>query len=136
MTERLYKAFISVNSGVTYHGVNGDIVTDDVNMLLKQKKATVAELTAICDAMDDVTVALSTLERLTAKHMPAQTGGHCSGLMGAWEDNSLLKMFFTIMDSSLEFDGGIQNVNRKIRKAIKKHPKRFKKRINKKAVKK
>ena len=128
MTKELYQAFTGIKTGLTYHGIHGDIVTADVEMLLRTKQATVAELEAICDAIDGVTSALSVLERLTAKHMPAQTGGHCSDLQGNWKDNSLLKMFFEIMDSSLVFDGGVQNVNRKIRRVLKKQPKVFKKR--------
>ncbi len=105
-----------VQSGVTHTGISNNELETDIQMLLESDHVDLPDLRALCSAITDTTKSLESLYALIEKHMMHKTNGSCHGL-DILGNNRLLSMFFN-SGTTMEFNGGIENVKRKVERIL------------------
>lgn len=106
----------AIHAGVP-EGIRIDQLQRDIEMLISQGDVTVESLIETAKAIDSVTESLDGLYSLIEKHMPHKTAGHCDGL-GVSGDNRLLSMLFAIQYTTIQFNGGIGQVNKRVKNIL------------------
>lgn len=106
----------SIQAGVPA-GITRNELTHDIEMLLNHSHTDLPELRAICNAVTKVDTEINGLYELIEKHLPHKTNGGCNGL-GIPGKNRLLDMLFAIQDTSVEFQGGVDQVRRSCEKIL------------------
>ena len=105
----------SIDSDVTYHGLNFEELDRDITVLLDGEYATVDELRELCTALEHADQSLGALYQLIEDYLPHRN--KCNDLCVVGE-NRLLSMFMSIQDSHHDFSTGVTIVRQRVEKIL------------------